>query len=85
MNAGQVAGELALLEGVTRSADLRAGEHGAQLPVLTKAALDTLAEDDPAMGMRMMQNLAISLGKRLRFQNWRAARAEEELAPAPAR
>lgn len=85
MNAGQVAGELALLEGVKRSADLRAGPQGAQLLVLTKAALDGLAEDDPAMGMRMMQNLAISLGKRLRFQNWRAARAAEEVSPAPAR
>ena len=77
MNAGQVAGELALLEGVTRSAELRAGPQGAQLLVLTKEVLDSLAEDDPAMGMRMMQNLAISLGKRLRLQNWRAARAEE--------
>jgi len=34
-----------------------------------------LAEDDPEMGMQMMKNLAISLGKRLRLQNWRAARA----------
>lgn len=82
MNAGQVAGELALLEGVKRSAELRAGPQGAQLLVLTKAALDTLAEDDPAMGMRMMQNLAISLGKRLRFQNWRAARATAEVPAA---
>jgi hypothetical protein len=30
----------------------------------------------------MMQNLAISLGKRLRHQNWRAARAQEFEAPA---
>ncbi|HNP87860.1 MAG TPA: alpha/beta fold hydrolase [Kouleothrix sp.] len=82
MTAGQVAGELALLEGVKRSAELRAGPQGAQLLVLTKAALATLAEDDPAMGMRMMQNLAISLGKRLRFQNWRAARAEEIIPSA---
>jgi hypothetical protein len=34
------------------------------------------------MGMRMMQNLAISLGKRLRHQNWRAARAQEVETPA---
>jgi len=75
MQAGQVAGELALLEGTTRSAELRAGPRGATLLALTQAALITLAEDDSAMGMRMMQNLAISLGKRLRLQNWRAARA----------
>ncbi|KPV52818.1 cyclic nucleotide-binding protein [Kouleothrix aurantiaca] len=85
MNAGQVAGELALLEGVKRSAELRAGPQGAHLLVLTKEVLDGLAEDDPAMGMRMMQNLAISLGKRLRLQNWRAARAEENAPGLPQR
>jgi pimeloyl-ACP methyl ester carboxylesterase/CRP-like cAMP-binding protein len=83
MQAGQVAGELALLEGTARSAELRAGPQGVQLLALTQAALTTLAEDDPAMGMRMMQNLAISLGKRLRHQNWRAARAQE-LTETPA-
>ena len=73
--ASLFAGELALLEGVGRSADLRAGPQGCTLLALTEEALNTLAEDDPAMGMLMMRNLAISLGKRLRLQNWRAARA----------
>ena len=77
VQAGQVAGELALLEGIARTADLRAGPQGCTLLALTQQALTTLAEDDAAMGMRMMQNLAISLGKRLRHQNWRAARAAE--------
>ncbi len=77
MQAGQVAGELALLEGKARSAELRAGPQGVQLLALTQAALTTLAEEDPSMGMRMMQNLAISLGKRLRHQNWRATRVQE--------
>ncbi len=84
IHAGQVAGELALLEGVKRSADLRAGPAGVQLLALTQEALTILAEDDPAMGMRMMQNLAVSLGKRLRLQNWRAARAQEEALAAAA-
>jgi CRP-like cAMP-binding protein len=84
MQAGQVAGELALLEGTARSAELRAGPQGVHLLALTQAALTILAEDDPAMGMRMMQNLAISLGKRLRHQNWRAARAQE-FVDAPAK
>jgi pimeloyl-ACP methyl ester carboxylesterase/CRP-like cAMP-binding protein len=84
IHAGQVAGELALLEGVKRSADLRAGPAGVQLLALTQEALTILAEDDPAMGMRMMQNLAVSLGKRLRLQNWRAARAQEEALAATA-
>ena len=39
--------------------------------------LARLAEDDSEMGMQMMKNLAISLGKRLRLQNWRAARSAE--------
>ena len=44
---------------------------------LDDEALARLAEDDPQMGMQMMKNLAISLGKRLRLQNWRAARIVE--------
>jgi CRP-like cAMP-binding protein len=45
------------------------------LLALTREALDALAADDPAMGMQMMKNLAVSLGRRLRLQNWQAARA----------
>lgn len=74
LQAGQVAGELALLDGTNRSADMRAGPQGVTVLALTREALATLAEDDPVMGMRMMQSLAISLGRRLRLQNWRAAR-----------
>lgn len=74
MKVGEVVGELSLLDGTPRSADMSAGPEGAILLAITRAALATLAEDDPAMGMRMMQNLAVSLGKRLRQQNWRAAR-----------
>lgn len=78
MQSGQVVGELSLLDSTSRSADLRAGPQGVTVLGLTKVALATLAEDDPVMGMQVMQNLAISLGRRLRLQNWRAARA-----PAP--
>jgi pimeloyl-ACP methyl ester carboxylesterase/CRP-like cAMP-binding protein len=74
IRAGQVAGELALLEGTARSADMRAGEQGATVLALTQEALAKLAEEDPSMGMQMMRNLAVSLGRRLRHQNWRAAR-----------
>ena len=75
LQAGQVAGELALLDDTPRSADLRAGPAGVTLLALTREALDALAADDPAMGMQMMKNLAVSLGRRLRLQNWQAARA----------
>ncbi|HEX5688382.1 MAG TPA: alpha/beta fold hydrolase [Roseiflexaceae bacterium] len=77
LQAGQVVGELSLLDGAMRSADLCAGEDGVTLLALNDVALAKLAEDDPAMGMQIMKNLAISLGKRLRLQNWRAARFTE--------
>jgi pimeloyl-ACP methyl ester carboxylesterase/CRP-like cAMP-binding protein len=76
VNAGQVAGELSLLDGSPRSADLRAGPTGATLLTLTEEGLHILSEEDPQMGMRLMQNLAISLGKRLRNQNRRATQAK---------
>jgi pimeloyl-ACP methyl ester carboxylesterase/CRP-like cAMP-binding protein len=78
--SGQVAGELALLDGAPRSADLRAGSDGATLLTLTEEGLATLANEDPLMGMRLMQNLAISLGRRLRTQNRRASKLEQERA-----
>jgi pimeloyl-ACP methyl ester carboxylesterase/CRP-like cAMP-binding protein len=79
MQAGQVVGELSLLDNAVRSADLRAGRSGTTLLALSRAGLNVLAEDDPLMGMRLMQNLAVSLGKRLRLQNWKHLRAEERL------
>lgn len=78
MHPGEVVGELALLDSAPRSADVVAGPHGATVLTLTRTALETLADDDPTMGMRMMQNLAVSLGRRLRTQNWRAARSQAE-------
>lgn len=77
MQSGQVAGELGLLEDTERSADLRAGDQPTTVLVLTREALNTLADDDPALGMRLMQNLAVSLGRRLRRQNWLAQRLEQ--------
>jgi SulP family sulfate permease len=82
INAGQVAGELALLDGTPRSADLRAGPHGVTLLTLTEEGLVTLGNEDPHMGMRLMRNLAISLGRRLRNQNWRANKLASEHAAA---
>jgi pimeloyl-ACP methyl ester carboxylesterase len=85
LTAGQVAGELALLDGAKRSAEIRAGALGAHVLALTRGALATLAEDDPSIGMKMMQNLAISLGLRLRNQNWRAREAFQAEAEFGAR
>jgi pimeloyl-ACP methyl ester carboxylesterase/CRP-like cAMP-binding protein len=84
IQVGQVAGELSLLDNAVRSADLRAGPPGCTLLVLSREAFDLLAADDPAMGMRVMQNLAVSLGRRLRLQNWQALRADQRTVAAPA-
>ena len=48
LQARQVVGELSLLDGAARSADLHAGPEGATLLALTDEALAKLAEDDPA-------------------------------------
>jgi CRP-like cAMP-binding protein len=77
MHPGQVAGELALLDGAVRSADLRAGPEGVRLLSLNGDALAAITEDDPVMGMKIMQSLAVSLGRRMRLQNWQATRALE--------
>lgn len=82
VTAGQVAGELSLLDRSPRSADLRAGPDGATLLTLTEEGLATLAQEDPHMGMRLMQNLAISLGRRLRTQNRRAVQASAVEVPS---
>lgn len=74
----QVAGELSLLDGSPRSAELRAGAQGVTLLTLTREGLTILAQDDTQMGMQVMQNLAISLGKRLRNQNTRAMKIDQE-------
>jgi pimeloyl-ACP methyl ester carboxylesterase/CRP-like cAMP-binding protein len=77
VTSGQVAGELSLLDGSPRSADLRAGPAGSTLLTLTEEGLLTLSNEDPQMGMRLMQNLAISLGRRLRNQNRRASQPKQ--------
>ncbi len=74
----QVAGELSLLDGSPRSAELRAGSQGVILLTLTREGLLTLAQDDTQMGMQVMQNLAISLGRRLRSQNTRAVKVDQD-------
>lgn len=73
LQVGQVVGELSLLDGTSRSANLYAGSEGVTVLAIDDEALNQLASDDPAMGMQIMKNLAISLAKRLRLQNWRSA------------
>ncbi len=75
---GQITGELALLDGGRRSADLRAGPEGATLLILSRERLITLCEDDPPLGNRLLWNIATALALRLRLMQWRQQRQAVE-------
>ena len=68
---GEIAGELALLDGGKRSADMRAGSEGATVLSLKRERLQQLCEDDPAIGQRVLWNIATALALRLRRTNAR--------------
>lgn len=65
--AGQVAGELALLDGGRRSTSLRAGPEGALLLSLRRDKLVRLCRDDPELGIGVLWNIAAALALRLRL------------------
>lgn len=70
ISAGQVVGEMAILDNHPRSADLRAGSQGAQVLSLSRERFNALCEDDPALGQQVLRNIARALVLRLRLQNW---------------
>jgi CRP-like cAMP-binding protein len=76
LQAGQTCGELALLDGGVRSAQLRAGPQGAKLMAFHRRDLLALCEADTAIGYRVMRNLAGALALRLRLQDMRLYSSE---------
>ncbi len=76
LRAGQTCGELALLDGGLRSAQMRAGHVGVKLMAFDRTALMGLCEADTAIGFRIMRNLAGGLALRLRLQDMRLYGAE---------
>jgi len=76
LQAGQICGELALLDGGVRSAQLRAGPHGVKLVAFGRQDLLALCEADTAIGYRLMRNLAGVLALRLRLQDMRLYSSE---------
>lgn len=81
--AGRVVGEMAILEeDGKRSGELRAGSQGATVLALSRQRFDALCQDDPALGLRVMQNLARALSLRLRLQNWQLQNAERRYEQA---
>jgi pimeloyl-ACP methyl ester carboxylesterase/CRP-like cAMP-binding protein len=76
---GQITGEMALLDGGVRSAELRAGTNGATVLILSRDRLQALAEDDPELGNAVIWNIAASLALRLRMANWQQQMLAKEL------
>jgi pimeloyl-ACP methyl ester carboxylesterase/CRP-like cAMP-binding protein len=66
---GQLTGEMALLDGGRRSAELRAGPDGASVLMLRRDRLVALAQDDPELGNAVIWNIAAALALRLRLAN----------------
>lgn len=77
LRAGQITGELAMLDRGGRSADLVAGSEGATLLVLTRDRLLALCEDDTALGYRFLWNISQAMSRRVRFVLWQLNRAEQ--------
>jgi hypothetical protein len=64
-----------MLDGGLRSAELRAGPDGATMLVLERERLQTLCEDDNALGTRVLWNIARAMALRVRFILWQLQRA----------
>jgi pimeloyl-ACP methyl ester carboxylesterase/CRP-like cAMP-binding protein len=75
LTPGHITGELAMLDGGRRSADLRAGPDGATMLVLERERLQILCEDDNALGTRVLWNIARAMALRVRFILWQLQRA----------
>ncbi|NJP05106.1 MAG: alpha/beta fold hydrolase [Chloroflexaceae bacterium] len=75
---GQITGELALLDGGRRSANLRAGSEGATVLSLKRERVVALCEDDPPLGTRLIWNVATALALRLRLINWQMEMDRQE-------
>lgn len=85
LRAGQISGELAMLDRGERSADLIAGSEGVTLLVLSRQRLLALVEDDAELGARFLWNMSTAMATRVRFVLWqlnqeRKGVAEQEAA-----
>jgi pimeloyl-ACP methyl ester carboxylesterase/CRP-like cAMP-binding protein len=81
---GQITGEMSLIDGGRRSAELRAGEHGCTLLMLRRDRMIALTEDDPGLGNAVIWNIAAALAVRLRLSNWQQQMMARELLAARA-
>ncbi|MBI5081938.1 MAG: cyclic nucleotide-binding domain-containing protein, partial [Chloroflexi bacterium] len=84
LTPGQITGELAMLDGGLRSADLRAGPEGSQMLTLEREQLLALCEDDTALGTRVLWNISRAMALRARFILFQLQRALQRTAQQPA-
>ncbi|GAB4530030.1 MAG: alpha/beta fold hydrolase [Anaerolineales bacterium] len=77
LTPGQMTGELAMLDQETRTADLLAGPDGAVVLGLSRERLLALLEDDPALGARVVWNIAAAMSSRVRYILWQLQRAQQ--------
>jgi CRP-like cAMP-binding protein len=78
--AGEMTGELAMLDQGMRTADLVAGPGGALVLGLNREMLLALAEDDPELGSKLLWNIAKAMSGRVRFILWQLERAMQRAA-----
>lgn len=83
LHAGQITGELAMLDEGERSADLIAGSGGVKLLALSRERLLTLCEDDAVLGTRLLWNMSRAMSRRVRYVLWQLNRAEERRLATP--
>jgi CRP/FNR family transcriptional regulator len=68
LNAGQMFGEMALLEQMNRTATATVVEDG-EIYLLYTATLESLIRDQPRIGVKLLRNMAIMLSALLRRTN----------------
>jgi pimeloyl-ACP methyl ester carboxylesterase/CRP-like cAMP-binding protein len=83
LTPGQITGELAMLDGGLRSADLRAGPEGATVLSLERDRLLALSEDDSTLGTRVLWNIARAMALRQRFILWQLQKALQKKPTGP--
>jgi CRP-like cAMP-binding protein len=69
LGAGEIFGEMALLDKGTRSASVLAVEDGTELYAISHNDFMALCQQDTAIGFIMMRNMALDLSFKLRRNN----------------
>ncbi|MCG3204466.1 MAG: hypothetical protein KCHDKBKB_01181 [Elusimicrobia bacterium] len=77
LGSGQMFGEMALLEQMKRTATAKIVEDG-EIYLLYTATLDALIRDHPAIGVKLLRNMAIMLSALLRRTNQELDRRMKE-------